>query len=134
MRIVHQLKLRYIALTSSAPTPALHKQKARDCSRTFCQWTVSLVNLMRFLRVLGGLSGTLVCFFTVCGRSCSMLFGRVVVALIGLVSRLKMVMCGGGVVGRRGQMSCSGRMLGSRPFLSFSTRGLRRRCHVCDPL
>jgi hypothetical protein len=31
-------------------------------------------------------------------------------------------------------MSCSGRMLGSRPFLSFSTRGLRRRCHVCDPL
>ena len=89
---------------------------------------------MWFLGVLGGLGAMLMRFLTMCGRGCSMLFGRVVVALIVLVSRLKMVMCGGSVVSRRGQMSCSSRMLGNRPFMSLSARGLRRRCHVYDPL
>jgi hypothetical protein len=89
---------------------------------------------MWFLGVLGGLGGMLVRFFTMCGGGSSMLFGRVMVALIVLVSRLKMVMCGSGVVSRRGQMSSSGRMLGNRPLMSFSASGWCRRCHVCDPL
>jgi hypothetical protein len=57
---------------------------------------------MWFLGVLDGLGGKFVRFFTMCGRGCYMLFGLVVGALIVLVGRLQMVMCGGGVVSRRG--------------------------------
>ena len=89
---------------------------------------------MWFLGMLDGLGGKFVRFFTMCSRGYDVLFGLVVGALIVLVGGLQMVMCGGGVVSCRGQMSCSGRMLGNRPLIGFSTSGLRRRCHVCDPL
>ncbi len=48
------------------------------------------------------LGGKLVRLFTMCGRGYHMLFGLVVGALTVLMSRLHMMMCGGGVVSRRG--------------------------------
>ena len=52
--------------------------------------------------VLYGLGGQLVRLFTMCRGSYDMLFGLFVGALIVLMSRLHMVMRGGGVVSRRG--------------------------------
>ena len=57
---------------------------------------------MWFFGVLYRLGGKLVRFFTMCGRGYYMLFGLVVGALIVLVSRLHVMMGGGGVVSRRG--------------------------------
>ena len=57
---------------------------------------------MWFFGVLYGLGGKLVRFFTMCSRGYYMLFGLVVGALTVLVSRLHMMMCGGGVVSCRG--------------------------------
>ncbi len=57
---------------------------------------------MWFFGVLYRLGGKLVRFFTMCGRGYHMLFGLVVGALTVLMSRLHMMMCGGGVVSRRG--------------------------------
>jgi len=59
-------------------------------------------NSMWFFGVLYSLGGKLVRFFTMCGGRYDMLFGLVVGALIVLMSRLHMMMCGGGVVSRRG--------------------------------
>jgi len=56
--------------------------------------------LMRLFGALCGLGGKSVRFFTMRGRGDYMLFGLVMGALIVLVGRLHMVMCGGGVVSR----------------------------------
>ena len=57
---------------------------------------------MWFFGVLDGFGGHLVRLFTMCGRGYYMLFGLVMGALTVLVSRLHMVMCGGGMMSRRG--------------------------------
>ena len=58
-------------------------------------------NSMRLFGVLCGLGGKLVGFFTMCGGGYDMLSGLVMGALIMFVSRLHMMMRGGGVVSRR---------------------------------